>query len=212
MSAMDADITAMMDIIGERVDGPMRQALGLCGINTAIQLLQAHEPIVTNLFYNDNGTATKLHRRDKGPITNLRNFLLDRWVKKLPIDSSSFVRLEFLNFVCDPGYNRTSFAPPLPTSVANAAKVHADVMPDGYFSTAVTDDECKKVHNIALDPADETTSDPVESTHLVSNATTTENATSVVENGLIIDTSRYGSPALLDVRQQRRKTPTYRKT
>ena len=80
-------------------------------------------------------------------------------------------------------------------------------MPDGYFSTAVTDDESKKVHNIAVDPADETISDPVESTHLVSNSTTTENTTSVVENELTIDTSRYGSPTPTG-----RSTITYRKT
>ena len=61
MSAMDADFTATMDnILNDPVDGPMRQALGLYGINTPMNLLQADDPIVDTLVYNANGTDTDL--------------------------------------------------------------------------------------------------------------------------------------------------------
>ena len=90
----------------------------------------------------------------------------------------------------------------------NVPKVDTAIYFPCYFPTAVTDDECQKVHNNAVDTADKTTADPVESTHLVSNATTTENATSVVENGLTIDTSRCGPPTPTG----RSTTTKYRKT
>ena len=191
---MDADLTAMMDnIMHDPVDGPVRNSLGLCGINTAMELLEADDPVVDTLVYDDNGKDTNLPPIKKIEIKYLCNFLIDRYIKKLLIDSSAFVRQDFQNFITSPGTD-TPFAPTVPSCVVNATQVHADVKPDGCYPTAATDDECTKVHNKAVDHDDRTTANPVKSTQIDSNATTTANVTFDVKNGPTIDTSSYEFP------------------
>ena len=76
MSAMDADLTAMMDsIISDPVDGPLRKSLGLYGINTAMELLEADDPVVATLVYDDHGKDTDLPPMMKIKIKLLPTFL-----------------------------------------------------------------------------------------------------------------------------------------
>ena len=60
---------------------------------------------------------------------------MDRWVKKLPIELSTFVQQDITDFMTNPA-DAGIFAPPVPTSGVNATQVHDDVKPDGYYPTA----------------------------------------------------------------------------
>ena len=122
-------------------------------------------------------------------IKFLRNFFMDRYIKKLRIGSSTFVQQDFMDFITSPGNDHSLLLYPLALLMLH---VHTDVQPDGYYPSAVPTDKCTKVHNKAVDLADKTTADPV-STQIDSNVTMTEDSTSDVENGPTIDTSSYGS-------------------
>ena len=79
MSAMDANLMAMMDnIIIDPADGQVRKSPSIFGIDTAMDLLQAADPVVDTLIYDDNGTDKDVHVFKKNQLKNLQDFLFNR--------------------------------------------------------------------------------------------------------------------------------------
>jgi len=210
--AMDAALAALLeDILKDPPAGPIRKSFEAAFIKTTGDLCRVQDYILDTLKYELNGTDTDLPPMRIVRIKCLRDFLANRNSENLPLDSSSFVTHDVTAFITARRHV-SPFALTVPTSVVTAPQGNAVIKRDGYFPTAANDDKCEKEcqafidalieppkitthsNNDSIDSADKITTDPADSTKIVSNASTIVHTASAVDTALAIVTPRYASP------------------
>ena len=99
-ATMDAVLAALLeDILKDPLDGPVQISFNASLIESTLDFLAADDHILNVLAYDENGTDKAIHPMRIHKIKLLREFIKDRNIKRLPLDSSSFVIDDYQRFI-----------------------------------------------------------------------------------------------------------------